>query len=126
MNVQVEPRPLAGTVTPPPSKSMAHRLLIAAALAEGDSTIHNLALSRDVEATLRCVSAIGGGWTLSDDNSIYVNGVGGGQERRGDLPRMDCGESGSTLRFFIPSALALTGGGVFTGQGRLMERPQEP
>ena len=39
---------------------------------------------------------------------------------------MDCGESGSTLRFLIPVALALKGGGRFTGHGRLMERPQEP
>ena len=42
------------------------------------------------------------------------------------LLRFDCGESGSTLRFLIPIALALGGGGVFTGRGRLMERPQEP
>jgi 3-phosphoshikimate 1-carboxyvinyltransferase len=43
-----------------------------------------------------------------------------------DLPLLDCGESGSTLRFLIPVALALRGGGRFTGRGRLMERPQEP
>jgi len=126
MDVQIEPRQLAGTVTPPPSKSMAHRLLIAAALAEGDSTIHNLVLSKDIEATLQCIQAIGGGWQMYHDGSIYVNGVGGCQGWKGELPRMDCGESGSTLRFFIPIALAMTGGGVFTGQGRLMERPQQP
>ena len=44
----------------------------------------------------------------------------------GELPRMDCGESGSTLRFLIPIALAVAGGGVFTGRGRLMQRPQKP
>jgi len=42
------------------------------------------------------------------------------------LPHIDCGESGSTLRFLIPIALAVAGGGVFTGRGRLMERPQKP
>ena len=46
--------------------------------------------------------------------------------REDGLPHFDCGESGSTLRFLIPIALAVAGGGVFTGHGRLMERPQKP
>ena len=50
----------------------------------------------------------------------------GGRAYSGALPHLDCGESGSTLRFLIPIALAVAGGGVFTGRGRLMQRPQKP
>ena len=106
MNLTIRPRRLRGTVTPPPSKSQAHRLLICAALAEGESRIGNLADSQDIQATRRCMAALGAG----------------GEEP----PRLDCGESGSTLRFLLPLALVLRGGGVFTGRGRLMERPQRP
>ena len=126
MDLQITPRKLSGAVTPPPSKSQAHRLLIAAALAEGESTLHNIALSQDIEATLRCVTALGGRWTETAPGTLTVTGIGGRRPSGGDLPRLDCGESGSTLRFFIPIALAVAGGGVFTGRGRLMERPQGP
>jgi len=104
---------------------MAHRLLIAAALAEGVSTVENAALSQDVEATLRCLTALGGQWEQPRPGVLRITGF-GGRYRGSGLPRMDCGESGSTLRFFLPIALAAAGGGVFTGHGRLMERPQQP
>jgi len=126
MDVQIEPRQLAGTVTPPPSKSMAHRFLIAAALAEGTSTIRNVAFSQDIQATLRCMETLGAEWFRQRGDTILVSGI-RTFSRSGDaLPRFDCGESGSTLRFLIPIALAVAGGGVFTGHGRLMERPQKP
>jgi 3-phosphoshikimate 1-carboxyvinyltransferase len=108
---------------------MAHRQLICAALAQGTSTIRNVAFSQDIQATLGCMEALGASWTQREDGSIQMTGVGGtasASDQRGSLPRFDCGESGSTLRFLIPIALAVTGGGVFTGRGRLMERPQEP
>ena len=106
MNLTITPGKLAGTVTPPPSKSQAHRCLIAAALAGEGSVIHNLAGSQDIRATRRCMEEL--------------------KTNRNTLPEFNCGESGSTLRFLIPIALALRGGGIFTGQGRLMERPQQP
>lgn len=125
MDLQIIPKKLSGTVTPPPSKSIAHRLLIAAALADGVSTVRGIAMSQDVEATLRCLTALGGRWKETTPGVLEITGTGG--RRAGeDLPRLDCGESGSTLRFFIPIALAVAGGGVFTGHGRLMERPQGP
>ena len=105
MDVRITPGPLAGTVTPPPSKSLAHRALLAQLLA-GGGMISNLASSQDIEATRRCAAAL----NAPEDG----------------LPLLDCGESGSTLRFLIPIALALRGGGRFTGRGRLMERPQKP
>lgn len=105
MNLKLIPTKLKGAITPPPSKSYSHRALIAAALAAGSSELTNLAESKDIAATHRCLEAL-----ASPE----------------ELPVLDCGESGSTLRFLIPVALALRGGGRFTGQGRLMERPQKP
>ena len=106
MTVTITPAQLRGRIIPPPSKSQAHRLLMAAYLAKGESSLENLAQSQDILATQACMTA------------LLTPGP--------DLPALDCGESGSTLRFLIPVALALRGGGVFTGRGRLMERPQEP
>ena len=127
MDIQITPRHLSGTVTPPPSKSMAHRLLIAAALGSGISTVRGVAMSQDVEATLRCLTALGGHWRETTPGTLEITGIGGRRSTPGTaLPRLDCGESGSTLRFFLPIALAVAGGGVFTGQGRLMARPQGP
>lgn len=125
MDMHINPTLLRGAVTPPPSKSMAHRLLISAALAEGTSMIRNVALSQDIEATLRCMEALGCSWEQAGASALRVHGCGPIVPADG-APRFDCGESGSTLRFFIPIALAMTGGGVFTGRGRLMERPQAP
>ena len=126
MDVTITPRRLSGVVTPPPSKSLAHRWILAASLAAGVSTIHNLALSEDIEATLRCMAAFRCQWEWQDEATLKVWGCISRERDRRDLPRLDCGESGSTLRFLIPIALALEGGGAFTGRGRLMERPLDP
>ena len=126
MNVTITPAKLAGAIIPPPSKSQAHRLVIAAALGTGESTIENIALSQDIAATLRCVEALGASWEQTQPGTIRIRGLGTDGPRGGELPHLDCGESGSTLRFLIPVALAVAGGGVFTGHGRLMERPQGP
>ena len=125
MDIRITPGPLEGTVTPPPSKSIAHRAILAAALTNGTSTIQNVALSQDIEATLRCITALGGAWEREGD-SLRVSGVWHREWDTAALPHLDCGESGSTLRFLIPLALTLNNGGVFTGRGRLMERPQKP
>lgn len=108
MDVRIQPRRLSGVVTPPPSKSMAHRAVLAMALSDGKGELFNVEDSQDIQATKRCVE------------SLKTS------RPAGALPLLDCGESGSTLRFLIPIALALAGGGVFTGRGRLMERPQQP
>ena len=129
MDIQITPAKLSGSVTPPPSKSMAHRLLIAAALSGGVSTLENIDFSEDIEATLRCLKAMGTDVEPLSSHSLRVHGIGHSIPQAtapGELPHFDCGESGSTLRFLIPIALAVVGGGVFTGRGRLMERPQQP
>ena len=125
MDVCIRPKRLSGTVVPPPSKSLAHRLIIAASLAAGASTIHHADFSQDVEATLRCMRALGARWETVEDG-LRISGIGGIRQPFGDLPRFDCGQSGSTLRFLLPIALTAGQGGVFTGRGRLMERPQTP
>ncbi len=106
MDFIIHPSNLHGTVTPPPSKSQAHRAILAQALSSNPGRIDNLSPSQDIEATLRCVDAL--------------------RTQAHSLPLLDCGESGSTLRFLIPVALALCHGARFTGHGRLMERPQKP
>ncbi len=110
MDVTITPGPLRGRVTPPPSKSQAHRAVLALMLAQGEGRLENLLPSQDIQATQGCVTALKSGFPAGADG----------------LPLLDCGESGSTLRFLIPVALALRGGGHFTGRGRLMERPQGP
>ena len=124
MNVTITPAKLHGPVTPPPSKSQAHRLIIAAALATGKSVLDHVAPSQDILATIRCMEALGASFTWSG-STLAVQGLAMNRPFP-TLPHLDCGESGSTLRFLIPIALAVAGGGVFTGQGRLMERPQKP
>lgn len=128
MDIRITPGPLAGTVTPPPSKSQAHRLLIAAALSGGFSVLKGLAQSQDIQATAGCLRAMGAYLEEPESGDIRVHGLGNSipQHREPWLVYFDCGESGSTLRFLIPVALAVQGGGIFTGRGRLMERPQQP
>lgn len=110
MNVTILPGTLEGAVTPPSSKSQTHRAVLALMLAQGEGKLSNLAVSEDIQATQDCVAALKSGQPAQADG----------------LPLLDCGESGSTLRFLIPVALAVRGGGRFTGRGRLMERPQGP
>lgn len=109
MDVTINPTILRGSITPPPSKSQAHRAMLAMMLAQEKGMLSSLPESQDIEATKRCAAALTAKGAPCDG-----------------LPMLDCGESGSTLRFLIPVALALRGGGHFTGQGRLMERPQKP
>ena len=113
-------RPVGGTITAPPSKSMAHRAVLCAALAEGRSHITNLEFSKDISATLGAAAQLCARVRTGADDAV-VEGLG----RFAPLTApVDCCESGSTLRFLIPIA-SLTGQEVtFTGRGRLMERPQ--
>ena len=124
MKVTITPTRLRGVLTPPPSKSQSHRLIIAAALSDGFCHLSNVLLSDDIQATLRCMRTLDA--DASADGTIIRGAdlVDGHDDPAPEL--MDCGESGSTLRFLIPLALALKGKGRFTGHGRLMERPQEP
>ena len=126
MDVRITPRKLSGTVTPPSSKSMTHRAILAAALARGTSTLRNVSFSQDVRATLDCAAGLYCRCQEPEPGVLTIRGIFSREWDPGELPLFDCGESGSTLRFLIPIVLALTGRGSFTGRGRLMERPQKP
>ena len=113
-------RAVAGRIAVPPSKSMAHRAVLCAALAKGTSHLHHLAFSKDISATLGAAGRLCARVTTGENDAV-VEGL--GRFLPVDAP-VDCCESGSTLRFLIPLA-SLTGQEVtFTGRGRLMERPQ--
>ena len=122
MNATIKRAPggIGGTITAPPSKSMAHRAVLCSALAEGASHIKNLEFSKDISATLSAAGQLCAKVRTGADRAV-VEGLGS------FLPvsaPVDCCESGSTLRFLIPIA-SLTGQKVtFVGRGRLMERPQ--
>ena len=116
---RVYPGAARGIVPAPPSKSAAHRLLIGAALAKGKSRIEGVALSRDVEATLAGLAALGADIRL-EKGAAEVRGVDFAvPARAGILP---CGESGSTLRFLLPLCLTRGEKMTLTGTERLFAR----
>ena len=122
MEVTIRPGTLGeqnAVITAPPSKSMAHRAVLCAGLAQGLSRIYNLEYSQDIQATL---SGVGQGCAKvsCEGSSARIEGHGGFATL---VKPIYCGESGSTLRFFIP-VFSLTGQKVrFTGAGRLFARP---
>lgn len=108
---------VSGTVQIPPSKSAAHRALLAASLCPTGCTVSPIDDSADMRATINGVRAMG----------CTVQASGGSVSvKRGAQPAfadVDCGESGSTLRFLIPIFAALGISAKFTGHGRLPQRP---
>lgn len=128
MDIRIIPRGLAGTVQAPSSKSMTHRELICAALAAGESVVDNVSPSKDIEATIRCMAALGA--RIEETASAYPGRrayrTAGGLAKRDGPVTCACGESGSTLRFLIPIGLYSGNCCVFTGEGRLGERPLAP
>lgn len=121
MNVKFYSSSAVGTVEAPPSKSMAHRLLICACLAKGRSVIKNIAYSNDILATLDCLETLGARCERGDDY-VVVDGI----DVHSFIPSgvLRCRESGSTLRFMIPVALMCGERCEFNGTQYLMHRPQ--
>jgi len=111
----------AGVIEAPPSKSMAHRLLICAGLSNGTSIIKNVAYSNDILATVDCLSALGVKFDMSG-STVTVTGI----DVSSFAPRgaLNCRESGSTLRFMIPVALMSGEECMFCGTEYLIHRPQ--
>ncbi|MDR0943446.1 MAG: 3-phosphoshikimate 1-carboxyvinyltransferase [Ruminococcus sp.] len=120
MTVTIKPSALRGSITPPPSKSFAHRALIAAALSHGVSKIENIELSEDIIATINCLKSIGADIKIDVNiNTAVVKGI----EKIPQKAILDCHESGSTLRFMIPVCAALGITATFIGSGKLPSRP---
>lgn len=121
MKVTIKKCKPTGMVSAPPSKSMAHRLILCCALSGGESTVKNVTLSEDVKATLRCITALGAKYEI---NGGELKIVGTDVSLSAPEAALDCGESGSTLRFFVPLAWVSGNRFEFTGAKSLMNRPQ--
>lgn len=119
MKIKISPSCARGQTAAPPSKSMAHRLLIAAGLAPGESRIDHIAYSEDVLATIDCLEALGAEIRRQGD-TVLVRGTDPKQAQKVILP---CRECGSTLRFFLPLALLGKEPITLTGSAKLLSRP---
>lgn len=109
-----------GSIQVPPSKSAAHRQVLCAALSRGRCSVSNVDMNEDIKATVAAVTALGVQARYDDSSSLLTldaSGLGG------QNAVIDCGESGSTLRFLIPIAAALGVSARFEGRGRLPYRP---
>ena len=118
MRVEISKSIAQGTATAPPSKSMAHRYLIAAALTDGTSIISGIEYSQDILATIDCLQALGVKISC-DADSVMVCGTGKFEPQN----PLNCRESGSTLRFLLPLCLLSGENATLVGSERLMERP---
>ena len=121
MDIRITPSPVSGSIEGIASKSFAHRALICACLAEGESKIKINTTSADIEATVDCLRNLGA--------RIEKNGVTYTVTPIGALPEkavIDCGESGSTLRFLLPVICAMGIKTEIRAHGRLPERPLSP
>jgi len=120
MKVRIEKGVARGKITSPPSKSIAHRLLICAAMCDGVSTIRGISTCEDVLATLDCLSSLGiKTERVGDTVTVW------GRDFKTLAPKAPllCRESGSTLRFMIPPVMLSGRTSVFSGKKSLMERP---
>lgn len=118
---KISPGILNGSVMVPPSKSVAHRAIICASLASGACRVSTLDMSDDMKATIGCMEALGLRYSLNNGVLTTSSII-----KKQDNILLDAFESGSTLRFLIPIALALYDAVTFTGHGRLVSRPLEP
>lgn len=117
----IMPRNLSGSLRLPPSKSLSHRAIIAASIANGVSKIDNVMYSDDIIATLDIMEEFGAKIQRGKDTLI----IEGTQNFKLPNRPLDCKESGSTLRFLIPFGLMVDGECEFVGRGKLVTRPIE-
>lgn len=118
MNITIKKGTAAGEISIPSSKSVAHRVLINAALTEGKTVICGLSVNEDIGATIDCLKALGAKIEFSQDG-CSVNGISDRDEKK---RKLYCRESGSTLRFMIPLCLDSVETELY-GSPRLIERP---
>lgn len=121
MNVKINPEKLFGEVFAISSKSFAHRMIIAAALADKETKINLNIYSEDIDATISCIKALGA-QIQKEEGYVKVSPI----KRRLENVVLDCNESGSTARFLLPVAAAVSDSFKMLGRGRLPERPLLP
>ncbi|UZQ86794.1 hypothetical protein ODU73_001281 [Thermoclostridium stercorarium] len=123
--LEIKPSKLAGEVNIPPSKSMAHRAIICAFLADGKSEIDNVELSEDIMSTCHAVMSLGGRIDFLESSvpnrkKLVVYGNGTVTVKNG---KINCGESGTTARFIMPVSRLTEDTVTIDGKGKLVSRP---
>ncbi|MBQ2205490.1 MAG: 3-phosphoshikimate 1-carboxyvinyltransferase [Lachnospiraceae bacterium] len=120
MNIQIKKiNKLHGDLIARPSKSFAHRYLIAAALSNDESVISNVDFSNDIIATLNCIHAYGKKhYREFEKHEVHFSN----ECTKNFDPTFDCKESGTTIRIFMPIALRKYDKATFIGSDRLIER----
>lgn len=122
MSLLIKPSFLNGQITIPPSKSLSHRAIICASLAEGKSKISNIIFSDDIRATIEGMKVLGSkikkenNYIIAEKNNTTSNNI-------TKNSTICCNESGTTLRFLIPLSLVIGNGATFEGKNRLISRP---
>lgn len=120
MEMRCTPAILSGKIKAISSKSHAHRVLICSALASEPTKINCNVLSKDITATVECLKMLGAEIKI-EENTLFVN-----PQKFSEKAEIDCGESGSTLRFLLPVVSALGIDTTINAHGRLPERPLSP
>ena len=120
--IKIIPAALKGKISVPSSKSLCHRAIIAAGLAADNCIIENVVFSEDILATCNAMRDIGVSVSVSEDKLT----IKGSKFASAINNKIDCKESGSTLRFLIPIVLLTEKKFTFIGQGRLAQRPLTP
>ena len=121
MRARITPAKIdSGNITIPPSKSLAHRAIICACLAPGRSVISNIDYSVDIRATIEGMRHLGAS-IKEDKDTLFIDGI---ETFQYDGDVVNCHESGSTLRFFLPLFSLTVKRATFSGSKRLIERPQ--
>lgn len=118
MKAIFNPCVLKGSINAPSSKSMAHRFLIGASLSKEKSVISGIDFNEDILATIDCLVSLGAEVHIEDD-TVTINP----QNFMKSSAILECRESGSTLRFFVPLALCMGKEIILKGSDRLFERP---
>ena len=115
---------LVGELSPPPSKSVLHRYIIASSLAKGISKIENISFSEDIIATIEAMKKLGAK-IEQKDNYLLIDGSDTFKNLNENI-EIDCNESGSTLRFLFPLSIVEENKVLFKGRGKLFKRPMTP
>ena len=117
---------LTGEVTPPPSKSILHRYIIASSLAKGISKIENISYSDDIIATIEAMEKLGAKIEKKDNYLLIDGSKTFDKKYLSNNAEIDCNESGSTLRFLFPLSIVKQNRILFKGKGKLFKRPLSP
>ena len=115
---------LVGELSPPPSKSVLHRYIIASSLAKGISKIENISFSEDIIATIEAMKKLGAK-IEQKENYLLIDGSDTFKNLNENI-EIDCNESGSTLRFLFPLSIVEENKVLFKGRGKLFKRPMTP